>query len=223
MAINKAVMIGFLACGILIWGASRSSASLVYDDGAPDTSVGGGPIFNFNGAFYSSSNSFTVGGPTNLTGAQVALNLAGGQAVPTLDWSIGTSRFASDIASGTANLTNSFLVVSGDESYWESTFAINGAVSAGTYWLSLANAPLVGGFGAEWTISHPATSTAYAETYIPAVPSDIINPTDPSSFQIYGTTSATPEPTTLSLLGTGVLAVGATRLKRRRKSVAEPL
>jgi hypothetical protein len=224
MAVNKAILIGILACGVVISSDGRSSAGLIYDDGPPDTSGAGTPIFNFDGAYYSASNSFTVGGPTTLTSAQVALNVSITPDPPTtLDWSIGTTPFASDVASGSAVLTSSFLLLNLDETYWESTFAITGAVSAGTYWLTLANSSVDDLYGVEWTNNPLGSSTAAVQTSVPLAlpPIDVINPTIPSSFQIYGTTSATPEPTSLSLLGTGFLAAGATRFKRRRNKPAE--
>ena len=62
-------------------------------------------------------------------------------AAPTdLRWSIGTTLFGYDVSFGNASLANTYLGTSRfGESIYESTFAISGLLSAGTYYLTLAN------------------------------------------------------------------------------------
>jgi len=77
-----------------------------------------------------------------------------------VDWAIGTSPFGSDISSGTASLTNTFFGAdaTGFFDIYESSFAINGSLIAGTYYFSLSNAVSAFGNPVYWNESNGPSS-----------------------------------------------------------------
>jgi hypothetical protein len=189
-----------LLCGLVVLAATvistadAKAATVVYDNGG----IGAGGAFPVWPA-YSVSDSFTLSAATTLTSAQIGLWT---QYLPTtLDWSIGTTPFSSDISSGTGTLANTFVGTSGGYLVYESTFPLttpSPLAASATYWLTLQNDPL---HSVYWSLSAgPNPSAAYGR-----YGADPASSLPSESFQLYG--SVVPEPGTLMLLGSSLVGL----------------
>ena len=124
----------FVMMFVFLYSLSGSAfATLLYDNG---------PINGQNDAWtlgygFIVSDSFTLTGTSTLTGAQIGL-WNSGDAPVSVDWSIGTTYDDSTYGSGTGTLINTFQFTNYYDIY-ESSFALSGTLSAGTYWLTLQN------------------------------------------------------------------------------------
>jgi hypothetical protein len=123
-----------------------------------------------------------------------------GDAPVSLEWSIGTSPFASDVGSGTAALANvatgtfrtSFLT-------FASTFAVDVAVSPGTtYWLTLQDG-----------LTQRHDEFGWFESGGPSLAQDTAHGTIASeSFELFdASVVAAPEPASRTLAGLGALGL----------------
>jgi hypothetical protein len=140
-----------------------------------------------------------------LTDAQIGTWAEQGDTPAALDWSIGTAKFASDVSAGTSAMSNLFLftnhTIAGNFDVYASAFSLNGALAAGTYWLTLNNATTTGGNPLGWNQDNGpslALSTSFG-----AIPSE--------SFQRFGAGTAVPEPAGLVLYSLGALGPLACR------------
>jgi PEP-CTERM motif len=206
----KKLILSFAALALLLGGVGQAKADLVYDNGPINGTITGWTI-NFG---YVVSDSFTVSSATSLTGAQIGLWAAPGDDNPTsVQWSIGSATYGSDISSGTGVLSSTYQYTNGyGYDILKSTFSLTGSVAAGTtYWFTLQNAVLPSGNPIYWDQNN-GPSTAYENSVGQLTP-----PNGSESFQLYGT-SAVPEPSTVTLLTIGVVGLVGYRW-RRRKSV----
>ena len=169
---------------------------------------------------YQVSDSFHLTAPATATGVNFG---AWDVAVVSVDWSIGTSFGGSDIASGTASVTdvlNNVVILSHfDRSVYSASFSLPDVslASGTTYYLSLQNA----GSNVWWDINYGAGPDGGGITYELIAPDGtVFIPPGAESFQILGTFSAVPEPATFALFGTGLLAGGI--LRRKSGSALEP-
>jgi hypothetical protein len=206
-----------MALALLLGGDGQANAAIVYDDGAID-----GAILSSHGgaldieAASAVSDSFTVAGPALLTGAQNVGIWVNPDATPlSVHWSIGTSPFASDVSSGTSTLSGAF--VSGNVGGWwvyDESFSLNGLVSNVTeYYLTLTGAAASDGSYVLWDVDF-GTSSAEFE---PNGGSPIA--VDAESFQLVGNEgSATPEPSSIVLLGMGITGLGVARWRKRKQA-----
>jgi hypothetical protein len=199
----------FAALALLFGGVGEVGASVVYDGGPINGTIGSYSI----GPYSASSNSFRVTSAATLTGAQhVGVWLFPFSDLRSLDWSIGTSPLASDISSGSASVSGTGLDGYGHPLY-DANFPISGVVVPGiTYWFTLKNAVSYGFGGpqdAGWDINNgPSTATNYWWETLPG-----------ASFQLIGDTAAVPEPTAL-LVWSGLGAIGAVIAHRRKRRAA---
>jgi hypothetical protein len=197
---------------LLVVAASAVPAkadTLVYDNGGINGNTNAYTI-NFG---WEVSDSFTLTAATSgLDRIQIGLWAFPGDTPLTVDWSIGTSFFGSDIASGAgASLTNTFQYTNGyGYDIYESDFNISTAgLGAGTYYLSLDNATTLFGNPVYWDLNN-GPSSAMQNNGVGSIGSE--------SFQVYGggVITQTPEPASLLLLGSGLLGLAGGIRKRMK-------
>ncbi len=200
----KRLVLGIAALVLVLSNVGQSYADLVYDNGPINGGVEAWTI-NFG---YQVSDSFTLGSPATLTGAQIGLWAFSGDTPTSVDWSIGSVAFGSDISSGAATLSNVYQYTNGyGYDILESTFSLGGVLGAGTYWLTLQDATTANGNPVYW--DQNSGPSAAQESALGTIPSE--------SFQLYGAGSV-PEPSTICLLGIGVAGL-AGYCRRRRGSM----
>jgi hypothetical protein len=194
---------------VLVVAASAVPAkadTLVYDNGPINGTINAWTI-NFG---FAVSDSFTVGaGINNLTSVTVGIWAFPGDSLANVNWLIGTSFFGADVSSGVSNSTNVFQYTNGfGFDLYESTFSITGAVAPGTYYLTLQNANSQFGNPIYWD-ENDGPSLAMENS---------VGPIGSQSFQVFGTgtTGQTPEPTSLLLLGSGLLGLAGGIRKRMK-------
>src|SRR5579872_7566612 len=131
---------------VLLVIAGPVRAGIVYDNGPIN-----GTISAYNVSNYTTTDSFTISAATNLVQAAVGLWVDPGASPTSIDWSIGTSAFGSDVSSGTSTPSNTFFGLGFGLYYiYESVFSISGTVAPGTYWLTLTNTGTTDGNAAYW-------------------------------------------------------------------------
>ena len=180
----------------------------LYDNGPINGTVDAWTI-NYG---YEVSDSFTLSSASTITGFNFGTWLYPGDSVVSVDYQIGTQPFEG--ATGTASVTSTFLYNNqyGYNIDQEVATGLNVALSAGTYWLTLGNAVDTQGEPVYWDENDGPSQATDSETG--SIPSE--------SFQIIGTTgtsttntsSTTPEPGSIMLLGAGLLSVAGV-LRRR--------
>ncbi len=207
------------------------SAQTIFSEGPIDGNdnaffVTGPNLPNFLGSFQDISNGFVA------TGSATPATLEWGEwsvgAPTSFSYEIGTAAFGTDIGSGTVaqNAGNSHLLFTNGFGYgvYDVTASVTGsAMSAGsTYWVSISNATDAssdgtqawdipnGGLGGPATCNFRQSGTNFGDCGLGG-----------ESFTLSGTTSTTttsttPEPSSIMLLGSGVL--GLAGILRRKLS-----
>lgn len=199
-----------LACASLMMCTS-AFADIIYQNGTFNGTVQGAGISSPQFI----SDSFTVGAKSNLTSATVGLWTSEGASPVSLTWSIGSTAFGKDIASGTANLSNSLQTDFGDAEVFLSMFNLNATLNAGTYYLTLGNATSTNGTTVGWDINMGPSKAFYMNG-----PNDT-GTADSEYFRLEGTPvrvtppGRVPEPGSVAILGIGLLGLSAAR--RRSK------
>jgi hypothetical protein len=203
--------------------------STLYDNTGP-TSGG----HSDNGAFlinggYAISDSFTLASNSTLTGVSLIEFLTRGDTLTSVDWAItGTAFGGSTYGSGTAvSVTTgadlgAYPNGGGYELYQES-FSLSGlSLAAGTYYLQLQNAVTSQNQDTYWDVSNGLSDAAINGNGYSAF--DLngyggYSGTNSETFQIMGNadTSATPEPSSFLLLGSGLAGLAGV-IKRRLKA-----
>ena len=194
--------------GLSLVGLRPAEAVLIYDNG---------PINGYSGAFtinngFSVSDSFAVSSPASLSSAIVGLWVGLGATPTSVQWSMGTTPFASDVSSGISSPVNTYLhTSSGTFSVYQSAFAVNGSLGVGTYWFTLHDAVGSDGTTVYWDRNYGPSGAQYS--YPPHGTLTI----DSESFQLYG---AVPEPTTMIAGALLLLPFGVSTLRVQRKKQA---
>jgi hypothetical protein len=199
-------IVPFAFAALLAFAARPVKAdTLLYTNGAVNGTIDSDGI---SSAGVTVSDSFTISANSTLTAATIGLWMKPGDTPSAVDWAIGTTPAGTDIASGTStffNQTNLFLNSDGYD-IWQSSLYIGGSVAPGAYWFSLGGATSSLGEGVNWDLTDGPSLADILE-------GSTLNTGDYSeSFQIYGATSGTiPEPSSLGLLGMGVISLGILR------------
>jgi hypothetical protein len=165
------------------------------------------------------TDSFTISSASTIHGFNFALWLYPGDTLSSVDWAFGTCPFCSDAGSGTASgsgLSSSFMFTNqyGFNVWDVSVTGLDVHVIGGppqSYWLTLQNATVPSGDPVYWDENNGPSSaeTDCIHNYLGCIPSE--------SFNIVGTpdTGTTPEPSSILLLTSGMIALsGAVRRKR---------
>jgi hypothetical protein len=215
MKLSLSMLATACALALVLLGGAPARAQLVYDNGPINGTI---DAFTINSGFVV-SDSFAVSSPTTLTGAQIGLWLNPGDSPTSVDWSIGTSTFGSDISSGTgAILTDTFEFSNSFEyNIDEDTFALNGVlVPSTTYWFTLQNLSIPSSDPGYWDENN-GPSAAFDSALGSLAGFDIAGTTGSESFQLFGPSSSVPEPGACALLGSLALT-GAAFLRLRRRA-----
>jgi hypothetical protein len=194
--------------------AVPASAGTLYDN----STTGPTGSYQYSGSPFAdpfaASNSFTLGANSTITQIMFGDWVAEGDTLNSVDWAITTEPFAgTTVASGTASsYTTTLQDINTGWAISSNVFSIPDlSLGAGTYYLQLDNAVESTNYPTFWDISS-GPSTAYQ--YNTNFPGAIELPAS-ETFAIYGTTAATPEPSSLLLLGSGIISSLVLRRRMR--------
>ena len=161
------------------------------------------------------TNSFSVAGNSTIMGIDFAIWTTSGESLASVDWSIGTSSFGSNLGSGIAsgaNLSQTLLFVNqyGYDINLVSISRLNIDVTSGnTYWVTLDNASGVPNGAPVYWDENNGPSQVY-QTNEGSIPSE--------SFNIVGSSGSTPEPSSIFLFGSGIVGVADVLRRKLWKS-----
>ncbi len=200
---------------------SPAAAQALYDNGPINGKLTG---FEIDGDI-TVSNSFTLASYSGITGFDFGVWVLQGEKPLTADWSITSKPDGGTVyGTGTANLSNVFhnSQNSGGDSYtydiFDSSASISLNLGPGNYWLNLNNGTgTEGGLGMYWDINAGAGcggSDGQGANCPSLATANIVGTIPSESFTINGGSGTTPESSTLTLFGSGILGLGGF-LRRR--------
>lgn len=206
------------AFGLAMIAGDRSDAgSVVYDNGPINGNL---TAWTINTGF-EVSDSFTVTAATELEAVQIGLWVVPGDIPESVQWSIGTSAYGSDVSFGSADFSNNFVETNMHyHDVYVSTFSVNALIQPGTtYWLTLQGATTHEGLRMYWD-ENGGPSTGYSSMVGNLNGFGETPGTHSESFQIYGS-QAVPEPSSFVLAAMGCIGgLGTMFLRRRRGRTA---
>ena len=198
--------------------AGQVQGAMVFSSGAINGTLGGRTISATAPDDVAVSNSFSLSSATTLTAATAGIWNRPGSTLTSVEWSIGTSKFGTDVASGMSSV--SYTYIGQGLSYYdvyEAAFSLNAVVSTGTYWLTLQHAVSTLNNDVYWDVNTSTISATayqknagYAEFQVQG-----------SSFALFddGDTNTVPEPASLAMWGLGAIGIVFARRKRQQKKL----
>ncbi|HVS40497.1 MAG TPA: PEP-CTERM sorting domain-containing protein [Gemmataceae bacterium] len=175
---------------------------------------------------YITTDSFTLTSGASLTQFTGGFWVDIGATPSSIQWSIGTTSFGNDIASGAASgasLQNTLKISNNGfgADVYESTFALSGSLSAGTYWLTLTGTASDAGEIAWDGAKPPPALTSSAFQFDPTAMPPGSSAVNSEFFEVFGNPSGSPvapEPSSFLLFGVGAVGlIGYVGLRRRKK------
>jgi hypothetical protein len=203
-----------LAALVALGMARAASASVLYNNGPVNGQL---DAFTVNFGFIV-SDSFVLGSNSTVTGVDFATWNFPGDTLQSIDWSITSGiNGGTTYASGTANPSNNFLFTNnfGYNMYGNSFSTGSQVLSAGTYYLNLQNASVASGDPVYWDENN-GPSSAFDSGIGNLANFDLPNTTGSETFDIVGSSSAVPEPSSLAALAIGLGLVGFLIYRRRQ-------
>lgn len=189
--------------------ATSGSAAVVYENG----SLNGNFLGESVGTAQAISNSFSLSGTSHLTGATVGLWVTAQSTPALLTWSIGSSAFGGDLASGTTALANAFAFNNNAYDIYLSSFAVDLTLGAGDYWLTLTDGMSSAGQALFWDVNDGPSQAQYrnaaASGSLPFSEYFLVSgndATDPGPGP-----NPVPEPASMVLLAVGMIGFAAAR------------
>ena len=215
----------------LLPGAGTAAAQVIHDNGAPDYQVGGGVSVSNQ---YNVANDFTLAATATLDRfTWYGMHMTSGAPSTVLSnfsWQIFADALGqpgTEIATGNvigATGTKTGLCCNGFDLgtvYLFEAALGNLVLGPGTYWLGLSGYASAGVDAGYWAASSPDGNAHWrgGSIWVPAGP---FNEGEESAFAIFGPSDvvATPEPTSLLLMATGLAGVAACAARRRKRTVA---
>jgi PEP-CTERM motif len=210
-------MISIGVAAFVALSAADARADYLYSSGP----LGTGFFFDNSAAVYSAytaTESFTVAGSATVSSATVGLWTETGYTPVSIDWSIGTTAFGSDINSGTqAPLTNVYVTSFDNNSFslYASSFNLTGSLKPGTtYYLTLTEGNSGGGPFMLWDANGGTSSSGRH-----GVSGHDQGPVGSMAFSLYGTPlSSVPEPSTFAFMVSGLSVLLAFFASGRREA-----
>lgn len=201
-----------MVCFTALAASVSAKASTVYDNSGPDTFAAGGFVINHG---QSVEDSFSLNSSATIDAISFGDWLDSGSTLDSVNWEIATAPNGGTIVgSGTATAfsnvyENSLLGYTANDS----TFDISSLSLAAdtTYYLELSNAETSDGGYTAWDFSNNPNSSGYLNG---------AGGSTSETFALYGSDiAATPEPSSLLLLGSGLAGLVLAGAMRRRAMV----
>ena len=196
---KKLIVCLFTLCLLTVVPAS---AGVLYNNGPLNGTING-----FNIVAYEVTDSFVISSPATMASFDFGSWNYQSDVISTVFWAVGTTPFATDVASGTSPVSSVYKGVDGLYKlyplYTNTVSGLSVPLAAGTYWLSLTSAGVPNQHPAWWDENDGASTAYYNGTSL----------IGSEAFDINGGSSV-PEPGSMGLLGGGILLMlGALRRK----------
>jgi hypothetical protein len=190
---RKTILSLLVALGLI---AKSHASVLLYDNGSYSVGENNPSIYTLTVA-----DSFVINSISTINSATIAILVPTDSSnISSITWSINTQPLGGTIiSSGISSITNSTylgVTAGGELKAYSNSFKVSATnLNVGTYYFQLSGADVMNTFWADGG----TTSTAYATL--------LGNLSSSQSFQLYGTSTAVPEPSTYALFAIGALAL----------------